>query len=272
MLPERRQMKVFISWSGDLSHRVAEALRTWLPMMIQSVEPYLSSEDTYTGVRWHDTVARELEASNYGILCVTRENVDKPWMNFEAGALSKLVEKSRVSPFLADIKPVEITGPLMQFQATIYNYSGTLRLVKSINSIADSPLPEVLIDRQFKSLWEDLQRPVDQAVKEYSRVSQVDKPQRSAEDMLSELLALTRTQHKTLSDLMSKPEPSGSLNTKVRVLREVDFAEVGYHLKRIRACADKAVVPGRPETPNMVQLRALIDVLTDSLSPMLGVE
>ncbi len=239
-------------------------------MMIQSVKPYLSSEDTYVGVRWHDTVARELETSNYGILCVTRENVSKPWMNFEAGALSKLVEKSHVSPFLIDIKPAEITGPLMQFQATIYNYSGVLRLVKSINSVAETPLSDVLIDRQFKSLWQDnLQRPVDEAIKEYSAAGKSVKPQRNVEDMLGELLSLTRVQHKTLSDLMLKPEPSGSLNTKVRVLREVDFTEVRYNLKRIRAIADETAVPGKPETPKMVQLRALIDLLTECLSPVL---
>jgi hypothetical protein len=266
-------MRVFISWSGDLSHKVAETLRTWLPMMIQSVNPYLSSEDTNTGVRWYNNVASELEASNYGILCVTRENFGNPWINFEAGALSKSVEKGRVSPFLIDVRPAEVTGPLMQFQATIYNYSGALRLVKSINSVTETPLPDALIDRQFKSLWPDnLQRPLDQAIKEYCEPGKVVKPERSAEDMLSELLALTRTQHKTLSDLMSRPEPSGSLNTKIRVLREVDFTEVRYHLKRIRVIADKAVVPGRPETPNMVQLRALIDVLTECLAPALGPE
>jgi hypothetical protein len=266
-------MKIFISWSGDLSHKVAEALRSWLPMMIQSVKPYLSSEDTYTGMRWSDTVARELETSNYGVLCVTRENVCNPWMIFEAGALSKLVDKSRVSPFLVDVKPEEITGPLMQFQATAYNYSGALRLVKSINSVAEIPLPEVLIDRQHKSLWQDnLQRPVDEAIKKHSAIGKAIKPQRSIEDMLSEVLNLARIQNKTLSDLMSKPDPSGSLNTKVHVLREVDFMEVRYFLKRIRSIADKMAIPGKPETPDMVQLRALIDLLIKCLAPALGAE
>ncbi len=38
-------MKVFISWSGDLSLALAGILRQWLPSVIQAAEPYFTPED-----------------------------------------------------------------------------------------------------------------------------------------------------------------------------------------------------------------------------------
>jgi TIR domain len=101
-------MKVFLSWSGETSHAIAIALRDWLPSVIQFVEPYVSSEDIDKGARWSTDIAKELESSGYGILCVTPENTESPWLNFEAGALSKSIDKSRVSPLIVGLRRSEI--------------------------------------------------------------------------------------------------------------------------------------------------------------------
>lgn len=91
----------------------------WLPQVIQVLEPYVSSEDIDKGARWSVDIAKELEASTYGIICVTPENVDAPWINFEAGALSKTLDRARVSPLLFGLKPSDIKGPLLQSQGTV---------------------------------------------------------------------------------------------------------------------------------------------------------
>lgn len=68
-------MKVFISWSGDLSHRLAEAFRTWLPGALQTARPYFTPADIEKGSRWSNEIAKELESSDVEVLVVTRENM-----------------------------------------------------------------------------------------------------------------------------------------------------------------------------------------------------
>ena len=93
-------MKVFISWSGETSFEVAKILKEWIPCIIQDVEPYFSSEDIDKGARWSTDIAKELEEASFGILCVTRDNLQSQWLNFEAGALYFSIYKSMVCHLL----------------------------------------------------------------------------------------------------------------------------------------------------------------------------
>jgi len=125
-------MKVFISWSGERSRALAEVLSQWLPAVIQAVKPYYSPDDIAKGSRWSTEIAEELEKSRVGLICVTRENLDAPWIMFEAGALSKL-GKSRVCPILFGVDPTDIQGPLVQFQAAKFEKEDLQRVVRMIN-------------------------------------------------------------------------------------------------------------------------------------------
>lgn len=262
-------MKVFISWSADeLSLRVAEELRSWLQVMLQSVTPYVSSEDTYKGSRWNDVVARELAETNFGIMCVTSGNANRPWLNFEAGALAKSLESGRVAPLLLNIKATELSGPMAQFQATNFNYADMHRLVKTINSMTQSPLAEGLLSRGFNAYWGKLQEVVEIAIAEAAERHPTPAIRRSADEILDELLTLSRTQQKYIADISAetKPRVRGS---SPKVLRGVDLDDVGYQLKHLRKVADESVVLGVPETPAFVQLRGLVHVLAKTLEPAL---
>ena len=146
-------MKIFISWSGNLSHEVALVLRKWIPSVIQNLETYVSSEDIDKGARWINDVSKELESSNFGIFCLTKENIKEPWINFEAGALSKVVDDSRVCPFLFGIKRSDIKNrmPLSHFQSTIFKKEDILKLMLSINKTNGS---EKLTDERLKNYFE----------------------------------------------------------------------------------------------------------------------
>lgn len=111
-------MRVFISWSGEQSKQFAEALREWVPQVIQAARPYFTPNDIEKGARWLADIASELEASDLGLLCLTRDSLNSDWLLFEAGALSKSLDKSRVCPILFGISDADLTGPLKQFQNT----------------------------------------------------------------------------------------------------------------------------------------------------------
>ncbi|MGO9291885.1 MAG: toll/interleukin-1 receptor domain-containing protein [Solirubrobacteraceae bacterium] len=149
-------MKVFLSWSGDKSRMVAEALRDWLPSVIQEVEPFMSSKDIEPGARWPSEIARRLEDTKYGIVCVTRENQHASWLNFEAGALAKQVEESRVVPLAIDLKPSDIAPPLGHFNGQAASESGMGAIVRAVNAMCEQPLEESRLDATFSKWWPDL--------------------------------------------------------------------------------------------------------------------
>jgi hypothetical protein len=195
-------MKVFLSWSGTTSHRVACSLRDWIPCVIQAVKPYVSSEDIDKGARWSTDIAQELEEAAFGILCITKDNLEAPWLNFEAGALSKTIDKSYVSPFLFHIKRSEVQGPLLQFQSTIYDRDDVFKLLVSMNSKLEMQerLDEPQLQKSFSVWWPQLQGELDN-IDESKKPSDKDENKENTShqsEILEELLELVRNQQRLL--------------------------------------------------------------------------
>jgi len=183
--------KVFISWSGPLSQKLGEALRNWLPSALQFVKPYFSPEDIEKGAKWGTEISKELESSSVGIICLTRDNTERPWILFEAGALSKSLEKSRVCTLLFDVDPSDVKGPLTSFQATKFQCDDFKRLFSSINAAAgDSRLDATVLDKVFEMWWPRLESDVSGIIKGSSGTAK--KELRSDRDILEEILELAR--------------------------------------------------------------------------------
>lgn len=66
---------IFISWSGERSKWVAEALHSWLPKVIQSSRPWLSTQDIEKGTRGLSEMSNALNGMGFGISCLTPENL-----------------------------------------------------------------------------------------------------------------------------------------------------------------------------------------------------
>lgn len=214
-------MKVFISWSGSLSQSLALLLREWLPSVLQVVEPYVSSEDIDKGSRWSSDIAKELEESSFGIICVTPDNLQAPWINFEAGALSKALNKSYVCPLLYNIKKAEINGPLLQFQSTVCEKEDMKKLVASINTACgDSALDTSRLDKIYDVWWprleEDL-KTLDGAIIETVNPKPTLAPETLQQQILEEILEICRNQFK----LLRSPDEILPPNYLVSVIREI---------------------------------------------------
>src|SRR5438067_6127291 len=151
-------MDIFISWSGPQSLVVAEALRDWIPMVINAAKPFLSAADIDKGVRWSSEIAGKLEKAKAGIICLTPENMNSQWILFEAGALSKSVQNTYVCPLLVGLKPSDIQGPLAQFQFTSTDKPDMLKMFKTLNAAqGDLALAEAHIEKAFFLVWPQLE-------------------------------------------------------------------------------------------------------------------
>ena len=176
------------SWSGTQSKALAQTVRHWLPMALHYVEPWMSERDIEAGERWADAVAGELEASSFGIICVTRQNLVAPWLLFEAGALAKSLQGS-VVPLLLDLDYRDITGPLAQFQAKKVDKGGLLEVVQAINGAASTPLPPDRLNDLFEALWPEFERRVAAIPEEHKPLA----PARTQSEVLEELISEVRS-------------------------------------------------------------------------------
>ena len=220
-------MKVFISWSGERSQVLAQALRDWLPLVLDYVEPWLSEADVAAGDRWAQEVAKELEASNFGIICVTPENVGAPWVLFEAGALAKSMQGARVVPLLYGLEFSDISGPLAQFQAKKVDKPGLGEIISSINhATADEAIPDDRAKRRFAALWPDFEN----RLKTIPEEAPTAKHMRPQHEILEEMVTGVRGLDARLRDLETTISDEGppSRRRRFRHFHPMLFEELAH--------------------------------------------
>ena len=97
-----------------------------------------------------------MQDSNVGILCVTKDNFKAPWLLFEAGALSKAMDKALVVPLLFDLKPSDLSGsPLLQFQVAPFSKDEMKKIMTTMNEINDKKFDD--LGEVFEKWYPDLE-------------------------------------------------------------------------------------------------------------------
>ena len=152
-------MRVFVSWSGERSKAAALGLKSLLEDTFPEAVDVFISDHIDAGETWARRLESELEQSQFGVLCLTQENFQAPWLLFEAGAISRKFGSARVVPYLIDELPAAADrSPLSQFQHVEANREGTFRLVKSINAVRENPQIIQKLERLFSRWWPDLEQ------------------------------------------------------------------------------------------------------------------
>ena len=185
-------MKVFISWSGNLSKQIASVLKDWIENVLQGTEAWISADDIDKGSIWFGDISNQFTETSVGILCLTRENVVAPWVLFEAGALSKGLTKSRVCPLLVNLSHTDLKPPLSHFNATLPNREDMLKLTRTINAQNQKqPLGDDRLEKAFQIWWAEFETKFNAILKNYKPAKEHHK--RSQEDVLEEILEITRS-------------------------------------------------------------------------------
>ncbi|EIW9253774.1 toll/interleukin-1 receptor domain-containing protein [Klebsiella pneumoniae] len=277
-------MKIFISWSGPESLKIAKILRDWIPNVIQAVKPYVSAEDIDKGTRWAADISKELDDSLYGIICLTKGNISAPWINFEAGALSKKVDKSKVSPFLFKIKPSEVTGPILQFQHTRSDdKEDILKLVSSINKQGEF-LTEERLNSSFEQWWPKLEADLSGVIDseaESKEPAKQNKHTSNAEiqnlsQIVESLLDISRTNHQLLRNPeVLLPEEYvkkilGKTTNQEVVMTNVtnDLVDSLSHLSRLRRIILRSSKDEAAINHYLEELESIIDSLSKPVDYM----
>ncbi len=199
-------MKVFISCSGETSFRIGEALRAWLPTIIQAVKPWVSSKDIEKGSRWGLELTNQLQETKSGIICLTKDNLEAPWILFEAGALSKTVVSSHVCPYLFHLNRADVKGPLSSFQMTVAEKEETRNLLDSINeSLEAERLAKEVLDVAFNRGWPEFEKKLNEIPVE----KREEKADRTDRDLLEEILLTVRN--------LEREKPSTAIERELAV-------------------------------------------------------
>lgn len=155
-----KQNKIFISWSGINSKKIAIELKETFEKKIfasTDLECFVSTIDIASGDDWWNKINKELKKCKQGILCVTKENIKAPWIFFEAGAM--VARDVPVIPLLFNCNIQTLEGSpikgkqcidfhdLMQFQKMVYDINDKMKLL---------PVEKAQLNAITKEAYEEL--------------------------------------------------------------------------------------------------------------------
>jgi hypothetical protein len=240
---------VFLSWSKEPSGSIARELQAWIRSVIPTVEVFLS-KDIEKGREWGSTLKVNLSNACFGMICITKNNINEPWILFEAGALYRNFDITRVAPILFGVRPADLGLPLAQLQATLFNEEDMRFLAATINQATSIPLPRDFVDQQAGRVWSEFSKKIESILgREEEPLSKPEAPPSGAElqEMLSRTTEMVQSIYRIVSQsgssvqisprvkhrisLNEKNEETNSINTYTRILKNLHARAVDLFAK-----------------------------------------
>ena len=94
MTEKQDDFNVFKSWSGTLSKKIAYLVQNWIATTVQHANPFVSDKDIDAGDRGLVEIEENLNKIRVGIICLTAENKNSPWLNLKRGLCRRSWVKS----------------------------------------------------------------------------------------------------------------------------------------------------------------------------------
>lgn len=198
-------LKIFVSWSGPVAEKIAGVVADWIPLIFPNAVPWLSTDGISAGQRGMAEIEKGLQGADFGVICVTPDNIGEPWLNFEAGAISNAVGgTARVVPLLTGFTSKVVKGPLQVFQAVFSDKAGFDSIAKSINeSLAEGTRPQENLKRTLDAFWPQLDAnmaTLRQEIEKHSKPSTAGpgaRAEKGQREMIEEILLRVRDIQRT---------------------------------------------------------------------------
>lgn len=137
---------------------------------------------------WWTELTTALATSRIAIVCVTADNRNSPWLLFESGTIAHAFGHNRVIPYLFNVEPVDLTGPLAHFQYVRSDKNGTFELFRSINDLAPEEIRfgNEKLEHVFEVWWPEIEKALGQIPKTQQATRATER------DLLEQILEILR--------------------------------------------------------------------------------
>ena len=156
MSKESQKLVVFISFSGEQSERLGNWLVSWIQKLFPEVTVYFSNQyPSGGGGPYIDHIRDYMAEASAAAFCVTAENVNSNWINYELGLASASPNLKSILIITLGIKPSDLPTPASLYHVAQFSKPVIEQFLTAIAKSARYDVP--LFHRQFESAWPQME-------------------------------------------------------------------------------------------------------------------